>query len=66
MDCLPFAVTHFGTLREETTQFLGRVKRSVLEALVLGNLAYCSMSMFYIQKGIAKQLVARLVFRGSD
>ena len=69
MDFLPFAVTHFGTLGEEATQFLGRVKRAVLEAQLMGDLAYfqCLDSLASsMQKGIAMQLVVRLVFSGSD
>ena len=35
MDFLPLAVTHFGTLGEEASQFLGRVMRSVCEAQLI-------------------------------
>ena len=67
MDFLTFAVTHIGTLGEEVTQFLGRVKRSVREAQLMGDFSFfqcLDWLTFSIHKGIAKQLVARLVFSG--
>ena len=69
MDFLPLAVTHFGTLGEEASQFLGRVMRSVCEAQLMGDFRVSNCLdwlTFSIQKGIAKQLVARLVCSGSD
>ena len=69
MDFIPLAVTHFGTLGEEASQFLGRVMRSVCEAQLMGDFRVSNCLdwlTFSIQKGIAKQLVARLVCSGSD
>ena len=69
MDFLPLAVTHFGTLGEEASQFLGRVMRSVREAQLMGDFSVfqcLDWLTFSIQKGIARQLVARLVISGSD
>ena len=54
MDFLPLAVTHFGTVGEEASQFFGRVKRSVREAQLMGDFSVSKCLdwlTFSIQRG---------------